>query len=89
MVVDSEIYKDQWLKHDGAVVTIDGLKCRIKVSCFMARYPYEREVLTVDAEPISKASRKYRTTKNDLKDDWLYDVLGSLELTCEVLDQLE
>lgn len=89
MVVDSAIYKDTWLKHNGQTVIIDGLKCTLKVTCWQARYPYEREVMTVDADPISKSSKYYKLTKSQLRDDWTYDVLGSVELTCEVLAQLE
>ena len=82
-----EFYSD-WLEHDGEECVIDGEKCKIKVSVINAIYPFEHKRVDVSAEIIDKTSERYLESKRKLGDDWSYDVLGTLELECEVLEQL-
>ena len=67
----------EWLEHDGKVVYIDQLAYNIKVRTYTARYPYEQQMITVDAEPKNKQSKYYREIKQHLGDDWSTDVLDS------------
>lgn len=79
-----------WLEHNGKVVTLDGVKCKLAVDAYKAIYPYEHRVLRVFAEPIDKQSAEYQRVKSDLGDDWSTDVLGSdVEVISEILSQLE
>ena len=86
----AEIYSAEWLQHDGAKVKVDGLKCRLSVRVDKAYYPYEREEITVYAEPISRTSKAYRAKTAELgfRDHWCTDVLSNLDLQCEILRQL-
>lgn len=82
--------ESNWLEHDGKVVTVDGVKCKLAVSAYTAIYPYNHRVLRVFAEPVSKRSAEYRRIKSELGDDWSTDVLASdVELQSEILSQLE
>lgn len=79
----------EWLDHDGKFVLIDGLKYRLSVKTYRARYPVERDVISVHAEPVNKRSKHYREVKRELGDDWSTDVLeSSLELQADILSQL-
>lgn len=73
---DLEYYRE-WLEANGKEVLLDGLAYRLKVTTFMAVYPYRREVISVMAEPVNKNSRHYLEVKRDLGDDWSTDVLDS------------
>lgn len=85
----TEFYGD-WVQHHGKVVEIDGHKHRIRCSVYMARYPTEREVISVYAEPVDKTSEYYLESKRKLKDDWATDILDSdVELQSDVLQQCE
>ena len=70
-----EVYKD-WERHDGKLVTVNGLRCKLRVrtydDCPVA-------VITVSAEPTAhaKQSEVYRAVRADLGDDWSTDVLES------------
>jgi len=76
----------EWTKHNGKVLRIDGLRYRLKVSTHRTIYPYEADVISVDLVPASKNSKRYREVKAILGDDWTTDVLSSLpEFTCKVL----
>lgn len=79
----------EWIEHDGKVVVIDGLKCRLRCRVHQQHYPYPDEVISVDAEPISKTSTRYREIRRRLGDDWSTDVLNSgIDLQCDILEQL-
>lgn len=79
-----------WTAHNGKVVKIDGINCRIKTSVYTARYPYTEEVISVYAEPIGHNTEKYREIKRILKDDWATDVLEcDLGLYCDILRACE
>ena len=81
-----------WSEYDQRLVTIDGLRCRIRVTSYRARYPYERLVVNVHAVPTAAARRseKYRQRRRELGDDWFTDVLDSgFETQEEILAQLE
>ena len=80
-----------WLEHDGRIVTFDGLKCVVRVSSYMQKYPYERNVTDVSLEPTvaAKRSKRYGAIKMVLGDDWSTDVLSAEpELQTEILQQL-
>jgi len=66
-----------WLPYNGKQVTIDGLRCVIKVSQYEGRYPYRRKVVNAWAVPNAAAQRteKYREQKQRLGDDWFIDLL--------------
>lgn len=82
-------YNQDWLEHNGKVVTLSGLKYKINVSTFQAIYPYEHTAINVCLEPVSKASKHYKEVKQQLGDDWSTDLLDSdVELQCEVLAQV-
>lgn len=79
-----------WAEYNGRIVTIDGLQHRIVCRTYKTRYPSEREVIDVSAEPVSKSSKHYREEKAKLGDDWSIDVLASdIDLQCEILQQLQ
>jgi len=83
------IYGDQWELHHGKVVTLEGVRCRIHVDTYTARYPYVQEVISVSARPLSKISTRYREIRRQLGDDWATDVLDSdIEVQCDILQQL-
>lgn len=79
----------EWLEHNNKTVKLNGIKCKVKVSTGIAKYPYEYEYITVYAEPINKNSKLYRQRVERLHDDWSWDLLGSFELGYEALKQLE
>jgi hypothetical protein len=70
---------DVWEKHDGRLVTVEGLRCKLRVSTYDAIYPYVHKVLDVSAVPTVAAKRTvaYRTVRAELRDDWSTDVLQS------------
>lgn len=87
----AKVYGDEWTKHDGRIVKIDGMNCKIRVRIVNAVYPYPHESITVEAEPTAaaKRSKKYRSIKERLGDDWLTDILESdIETQCSILEQL-
>ena len=69
--------REQWLEANGKVVKVEGKKYKIKVSSWLAIYPYRRFVVSVDAEMINKQDTEYLEIKKDLGDDWSTDVLES------------
>lgn len=79
---------DWWLEQDGKMVTLDGLKYRIRAKVSRGVYPYEANYLDVYAEPASKRSKKYRDTRRALGDDWVLSVTDSPETEAEVMRQL-
>ena len=86
-----DVYAKEWEEHDGKLVTIDGLRCKLRVTSHEAIYPYPHRVLNVRAEPTRAAKRTeaYLRVKRELRDDWSTDVLeSSIELQCEILEQL-
>ena len=86
-----DVYAEQWEQHDGALVTVDGLRCKLRVESYEAIYPYRHRVLNVRAVPTRAAKRSevYRSVRADLGDDWSTDVLESdINVQCEILEQL-
>ncbi len=86
-----DVYAGTWEKHDGKLVTIDGLRCKLRVRSYEAIYPYKRRVIDVSAEPTvaAKRSEAYRTVRAKLGDDWSTDVLQSdIDVQSEILAQL-
>ena len=86
-----DFYAETWEKHDGALVTVDGLRCKIRVSSHNAIYPYPHRVIDVSAVPTRAAKRTeaYLRVRRDLRDDWSTDVLASdVEVQSEILAQL-
>ena len=82
-------YNQVWLEHNGKVVVLDNLKYRLEVSTYKAIYPYEHQVISVHAVPVSKNSKHYQEVRRVLKDDWSTDVLeSSVETQTEILSQL-
>lgn len=63
-----------WLEYDGFIVTIDGIKHRIRARSSRAIYPYPHDSLSVTAEEIDKTRQGYQDVKHHLGDDWLLDV---------------
>lgn len=63
-----------WLEYDGFIVTIDGIKHRIRAHSSHAIYPYAHESLSVTAEEVDKTRKGYQDVKRHLGDDWLLDV---------------
>ena len=55
----------------------DGIKERVMVEIYEARYPYRHMVRKVWGEPISRHSKAYRAIKSDLHDDWDSDITDS------------
>ena len=91
MITSSSPIENFWKPYDGQTVEISGLKCIIKVDGYEARYPYPRRVSSVVAIPTEDARRMpyYRTTRRELGDDWMFDLLTcAAELQEEVLAQL-
>lgn len=84
----AEMYQN-WLEHDGKKVKIDGIVYKIRVDCYRAIYPYERQEIKVYADVVNKNSKFYRDLKAEYGDDWSTDVLESFEFMCEALRQLE
>lgn len=81
--------KEFWLDHDGEVVVLDGIKHRLEVDSYKAKYPREEYVISVHAVPVNKQSKYYKEIKAKLGDDWASNVLESPELESEVLAQLK
>lgn len=80
-----------WQEFHGRIVTIDGLKWKVRVNAYKAIYPYEWTVTTVNLDPTAatKCSNHYRQIKAELRDDWSTDVLSSdIEFQVEVQQQL-
>jgi len=81
---------DQWLEADGRVVTLDGIKHRLRVEQYEAIYPYKRTVTKVWATPVNRTSRYYRDIRAALGDDWSTDILESdVCVVSDVVAQLE
>lgn len=79
-----------WAQHENKIVKVDGISCRIKISVYVQRYPYEQQVISIYAEPISHSTEKYKETKRILGDDWSTDVLDSdIEVQSEILRQCQ
>jgi hypothetical protein len=57
----------------------DGVEQSIFIECYLARYPYERIVKKVLAEPTKKGKQtlEYRKIKGELGDDWYSDLTDS------------
>lgn len=81
--------REEWLEHDGKIVTIDGIKHRLKVSTTKAVYPRRETTVSVYASPVNRQSQYYKSTKRKLGDDWSTDVLESPETEAEVMRQLK
>lgn len=79
------IYRD-WLKYNGSIIVIDGLRCMIRMDVVKQYYPYEAEMLSCHLEPIDKDDPSYLETKLLLKDDWSFD---GFDLADEWMPQLE
>ncbi|MHA2135988.1 MAG: hypothetical protein ACW99J_19180 [Candidatus Thorarchaeota archaeon] len=91
MAWSHEGYGETWERHDGKLVTLDGLCCKIRVSSYMARYPVEQRVISVHAEPTraAKRSEAYRRVRRELRDDWSTDILDSdITVQAKILAQL-
>lgn len=86
-----DVYGPTWEQHNGKVVTLDdGTRAKIVVSTINATYPYPAKLISVDAVPVCKTSKRYLTTKRELGDDWMTDVLeSSIELQAQILSQLQ
>lgn len=79
----------EWLEHNGKVITLDGLQHRLEVETRETRYPYQANVISVSAVPVSKTSKHYIETKQQLGDDWSVDVLSSdLDVLTAIMIQL-
>ena len=91
MAAGYDVYAETWEQHDGRVVTVDGLRCKLRVTTFTQRYPYERRMIDVSAEPTRAAKRTeaYLRVRRELRDDWSTDVLESdVSVQSEILEQL-
>ena len=79
-----------WLNQDRKEVLIDGLAHCLQTSTYRASFPYERDVITVYAEPINKCTKHYLKVRRELGDDWSTDVLESgIELQVAIKQQLQ
>lgn len=86
-----DVYAETWEQHNGRLVTIDGLRCKLRVDSYEAIYPYRHRVLKVTAEPTKAAKRTeaYLRVRRELRDDWHTDVLESdIEVQSAILAQL-
>ena len=72
---DLKFYQN-WLDYDGQTVSIDGLKCVLKVRTQNSVYPRKQVTISVDADPVNKKSKKYLAIRSQLGDDWSTDVLS-------------
>ncbi len=80
-------YHSEWLDHNGKIITIDGIKHKIKVSTWKAVYPSEHSEISVFAEVLDKKCGHYVFYKDMLGDDWGTDVIASSpEYTAKVLE---
>lgn len=82
---------DFWAEYDGRKVTIDGIERVLRVTSYVAKYPYERLVVNVHAVPTKRGrnTSAYRAVRADLRDDWFTDVLESdFSVQEEILAQL-
>jgi len=77
MSQDLDQHNSWWLQQDGKTVLLDGIAHVIRVSTYRASYPYERDVISVQAEPVNKTTQYYLAIKKVLGDDWSTDVLAS------------
>jgi len=68
---------EYWLEANNKNVFIGGKEHVVKVDSFLAKYPYERYVISVDAEMIDKNDPEYLEVKKLLGDDWSTDILDS------------
>ena len=83
--------RDVWERHNGAIVVVGGLRCRLRVESYEAIYPYVHTVFKVSAVPTGSARRTatYQRTRAELGDDWDTDVLESdYSVEAEILAQL-
>jgi hypothetical protein len=84
-----DVYGKTWEGYEGKTVIVDGLKCRLRVQVYQARYPYPGKQIEVSAVPVSKTSKRYREVKAYLGDDWSTDVLSSdITVQSAILEQL-
>lgn len=67
-----EVFKD----HDGEIIVIDSMECRIKCSEHRAIYPRPHIARYVSLEPVHKNSKRYLKIRNELGDDWTTDGLN-------------
>lgn len=81
-------YNSYWVELDGYEVTLDGHAHIIRVSSYMAIFPYRQRVITVYAVPNDTDSEWYRTIRRKLGDDWSTDVLESSEVEEAIFSQL-
>jgi len=87
-----DIYGPTWEQHDGRLVTLDGIRRKLRVRSYNAIYPVARRVISVHAEPFGAGKRNeaYLRVRRELGDDWSTDVLSSdIEVQSEILAQLE
>lgn len=70
---------ERWVGANGKIVIVDGKQYKIRVTSFEAIYPYKRYVISVYADPVDKEDPEYRRIKALLGDDWMTDVLDSLD----------
>lgn len=83
---------DKWEKHDGAMVTLDGLSCKLQVTRCHALYPVEQVVFNVEAVPTATGELSAEFRRIDAKmrgGPWTIDVLESdLWVQTAILEQL-
>jgi hypothetical protein len=75
-------YCEVWIRNDGRIVTVEGLRCKIKALTYDAIYPVAQSMTMVSLVP-TRAARKtarYEESRRMLRDDWSFD---ALELDCE------
>jgi len=77
MTIATEFAGD-WIPLDGALVTVDGLRWKIRVMTYDAVYPVRQSVTMVSLEPTARTKRsaQYVAVRADLRDDWSIDALS-------------
>ena len=68
---------EYWLQANNKKIFIGGKEHVIKVNTFLAKWPYKRFVISVNAEMINKTDPEYLEIKAKLGNDWATDVLES------------
>ncbi len=81
--------KELLLSNNGKVVSIDGVKYKIKSNRHEVIYPYKHTKIDVWLEPLNKKGKEYLHIKGKLGDEWVmnYDTLSD-DHQIEVLKQM-